>query len=63
MCYGSLVLAATSMRRRRSISLESSPLSQNQALLIMPHGRLVTVVGPQVECIHQYSNRAINGGG
>jgi hypothetical protein len=51
------------MRRRRPNSLEYSPFSQNQALLIMPHGRLATAVGPQVECIRQYSNRAIGRGG
>lgn len=50
-------------RRRRPNSLVYSPLPQNQALLIMPHGRLATAVGPQVECIHQYSNRAISSSG
>jgi hypothetical protein len=38
------------MRCRRPNSLKCSPLSQNQVFLIMPHGRLATAVGPQVEC-------------
>jgi hypothetical protein len=42
--------AAIVMRRCRPNSLECSPLSQNQVLLIMPHGQLATSVGPQVEC-------------